>query len=917
MKHLFTFLLILSFAAPAYSVTRTWTGSSDLDFNNSNNWSPSGAISGCDLVITQTSVVSTSITLSATVSITSLTMTEENGGTVNLIFGSYSLTTTGDFTANGNNSLSDIFVYQDAGSLTVNGDFNWGFSGNGDCYYYSDITNPGFLTFKGDVNIGLNGRTVATYEPDFLFDGTGTQTVTLNNQGELDGAHYFLCEDLQIGSANTPTVVITGTYQQSGIRAYDGTSVLIKAGCKFECNGSSMDKLGATSGTWTMEAGSELEIGGTFDFPLGYSSYSLDATSTTEYSGTNQNVSAITYGHLQFTGSGTKTSAGSFSIQGDLLTNTAFANGNDSHTFNGSSAQTISGSTEPTFYTLIINNSSSGLSLLENVNVSNLLTLTDGLISTSSYILALTNSSISSANGYSSASYVNTGSSGTFRRYVNSTGSYDFPLGNSNTTSYQLMNLNLTSGSVASYFDSRFENLAVSYSNFTDDTTDYTGGTLNNGGVNNVTGNTNPGVWTLNPDAGTAVYDLTLYGRNFDNDGEVHTVIKRSLTDSIVSGEDFSGGGTGSWSTSGSTVDFVFTDEASDCNSYTLNSTSTGNGWAIISGLCDGVSNSVRTGYLTSPVMDCSNLTNIMWTFEHHYDDANFSAVYLEKNIDGSGWTNVDTYNADNTNATSESYTIADAAGSSSVQLRFRYTDKDDAFWAIDDIRVSGKIAPYTAWTVDGTASTSTTSSPITAGRTELSGFSQFAIAIGTFTLPIELSEFTATPIERHVELNWITESESDNDFFTIEKTRDGVNFEYVGTVDGAGNSTQQLHYNLWDLNPYIGISYYRLKQTDFNGDYKYSEFRAVEFFSDLEISIFPNPIIGDQIGNVKVESDYDQEIELRIKDNSGRLVYEKSYSLKKGANIIPFETKGLSASIYFLKIIALDRQSTLKFIKE
>ncbi len=94
--------------------------------------------------------------------------------------------------------------------------------------------------------------------------------------------------------------------------------------------------------------------------------------------------------------------------------------------------------------------------------------------------------------------------------------------------------------------------------------------------------------------------------------------------------------------------------------------------------------------------------------------------------------------------------------------------------------------------------------------------------------LPIELIRFAGNCADGQVEVTWTTASETNNDFFTVQRSIDGVTFEDVVIVDGAGNSSSIINYSAVDYNPYGGTSYYRLKQTDFDGASKYSDVVAV-----------------------------------------------------------------------------------------
>jgi hypothetical protein len=112
------------------------------------------------------------------------------------------------------------------------------------------------------------------------------------------------------------------------------------------------------------------------------------------------------------------------------------------------------------------------------------------------------------------------------------------------------------------------------------------------------------------------------------------------------------------------------------------------------------------------------------------------------------------------------------------------------------------------------------------------------ATGAGPNILPITLLSFSAKAEKGKVRTEWITASETNNDYFTIERSKDGRDWEKIGTVDGAGNSTSELTYRFADERPYSGISYYRLRQTDFDGESSLSEVRSVEIAPDGEFSL-------------------------------------------------------------------------------
>lgn len=122
-----------------------------------------------------------------------------------------------------------------------------------------------------------------------------------------------------------------------------------------------------------------------------------------------------------------------------------------------------------------------------------------------------------------------------------------------------------------------------------------------------------------------------------------------------------------------------------------------------------------------------------------------------------------------------------------------------------------------------------------------------------TSPLPIELISFDAIMNEKNVDITWTTASEINNDYYTIEKSKDGIHFETLSVIDAAGNSSFLINYKDIDANPFDGISYYRLKQTDLNGTFTYSKIVAVNYsLSDDGLSIFPNPTDGEININIK-----------------------------------------------------------------
>ncbi|WP_422003977.1 T9SS type A sorting domain-containing protein [Roseivirga pacifica] len=142
--------------------------------------------------------------------------------------------------------------------------------------------------------------------------------------------------------------------------------------------------------------------------------------------------------------------------------------------------------------------------------------------------------------------------------------------------------------------------------------------------------------------------------------------------------------------------------------------------------------------------------------------------------------------------------------------------------------------------------------------------------------LPITLIDFTAKVSGSVVQLDWSTASETNNEYFTIERSSDGSSFHPVLTVDGAGNSSGVIDYQAIDPFPMNGRTYYRLKQTDFNGQFEYSKLVAVDFHGlqgEHDFALIKNPVQnGETVYLEFSESLSAQPITVQMINGSGRV---------------------------------------------
>jgi hypothetical protein len=103
-------------------------------------------------------------------------------------------------------------------------------------------------------------------------------------------------------------------------------------------------------------------------------------------------------------------------------------------------------------------------------------------------------------------------------------------------------------------------------------------------------------------------------------------------------------------------------------------------------------------------------------------------------------------------------------------------------------------------------------------------GNTHWAISSLAAPLPVEWLSINAYRADSHVQIEWATASEKDCDYYTVFRSGASGVFEPIGTVKAAGNSSDELQYFFKDLNPVSGSAYYKIKQTDFNGDFSWSD---------------------------------------------------------------------------------------------
>jgi len=176
-------------------------------------------------------------------------------------------------------------------------------------------------------------------------------------------------------------------------------------------------------------------------------------------------------------------------------------------------------------------------------------------------------------------------------------------------------------------------------------------------------------------------------------------------------------------------------------------------------------------------------------------------------------------------------------------------------------------------------------------------------------TLPVSLLALSATPNGRNVTLGWATATEINNLGFDVERSDDGLNWKKVGFVDGLGNSTILTNYSYVDDNLESRKYYYRLKQTDIDGNSTYSVVVSALIGTKGEYTLgqnYPNPFSNET--TIQYTIGRPEQVNIALFDISGRTVRVLVNSSKDaGTHSISFHTGSLTRGVYYYRIQAGD----------
>ena len=807
------------------------------------------------------------------------------------------------------------------GLTTVNGDFT--------------VTSTG----GNQLRLSNNGSTIGIGGDYIQSGGYFTLGISSNSTSNMNIAGNFSLSggtfSVIDGSNSVGNVNISGNYSHTGGTLTEGGNHSITSGGVFSFVASASHTFTSSGGAisnnidYTVSSGSTLTMGTN---AVSGRNFTLASGATLAIGSSNGITSTEASGNVQ--SSGTRT----FSTSGN-------------YTYNGSSIQSTGSGLPATVNNLSINNSS-GVNLTNTVSVSGILNFQSGKFFTSTNEIKVTNTSTSSITGNSNTSYV----SGKLRRSVSGSGTYDFPVGTdalSELMSVTLASVIGVSNMVCSFVNSNPNDTVNSLSVIVSGVT-----------INEML---NYGYWTLTPNALISSGTFTVTGveqgySNVFSNGMILSLMSRlnasSSWQSIGTHNDNTqsvnagvvtaarsamnifyqfGIGLGAYATFSSPslqsgtagavgAVYLFQDILRNVDAWiSINSIYNGASLSEIDNSTVGYSESFQP-FITFPALKDSY---IEWKFRFKVANTATDTVISKINatgvdIDG-GYNDPSNKIQEYIQATMPTSYALDAATTLTVTNDSGFykakaattnisnidTSRHDAMYQMNYNNVNS--FTYRTGSVNGYSTAQTRQTSVY--------FKSFLTGSPVYALPIKLVFFNAKIKDDKVELTWKTASETNNDYFTIERSLDGENFEPLLTKKGAGNSTFAISYNLLDENPPEEYAYYRLKQTDYDGKFTYSKIKVVHFTKEISGStmevntVSPNPFTTDFSVSYSIKSI--GNVEFTIINFEGKIIEQKTLEAQEGNNSYDFiDNYNLSPGIYFLSLTSGDQKIVKKLIK-
>jgi hypothetical protein len=169
--------------------------------------------------------------------------------------------------------------------------------------------------------------------------------------------------------------------------------------------------------------------------------------------------------------------------------------------------------------------------------------------------------------------------------------------------------------------------------------------------------------------------------------------------------------------------------------------------------------------------------------------------------------------------------------------------------------------------------------------------------------LPLELLNFVGHNEEEKNKIQWVTSSEKNSNFFRLEKSKNGIDFEKLLDYNGAGNSESPKYYNAFDLSPYEDVTYYRLKLFNLDGTDEYSNIISInnKNLTDYITDARPNPTNG--LLEFDINSKTKGKVLVEIYNSKGTLINSEEKNIENSYQSLNLDLNKYDSGIYLLKV--------------
>jgi hypothetical protein len=169
-------------------------------------------------------------------------------------------------------------------------------------------------------------------------------------------------------------------------------------------------------------------------------------------------------------------------------------------------------------------------------------------------------------------------------------------------------------------------------------------------------------------------------------------------------------------------------------------------------------------------------------------------------------------------------------------------------------------------------------------------------------SLPVNLKDFSATKINRSVELIWNARLDRASEF-QVERSTNGVDFIQIGTISSTTGTNGLKTYNYQDQNPLAGTAYYRLRYTEAGGATRYSKVLSVNFAVNSELNVYPNPLKGNTI-NIDLAKPVSGDVDISLINTYGLTVLKQRLHVTNQRQFQVFKNASLPAGNYLLQVV-------------